>query len=236
MKKFFSFIAFACLFATTSNAQYDLEVNLISPASGASATGAAGFTISYSVTNNGPNEVPAGDTLFLAILHSDANFSLNNGAAGSVSILVLPAAIPSGTTLVSSTVGLNGTANLSGVDGPVCLFVAVGEAGFTTIEGDPNDTDMDNNADCFISVPASADMVEQENFSVLEYPNPATDLLSIAVEGDQIISVSIIGMDGRVISTVEGSIAQVADLTAGVYIYEARTASGAVVRNSFVKK
>jgi len=77
---------------------------------------------------------------------------------------------------------------------------------------------------------------ENKELTAVAYPNPATDKLNITVEGDEVLSVSVLSVDGKIISTVEGSIAQVADLTAGVYIYEARTASGAVVRNSFVKK
>jgi hypothetical protein len=72
--------------------------------------------------------------------------------------------------------------------------------------------------------------------SAVAYPNPASDVLNIAVEGEEVVSVAVIAMDGKVVSTTEGSTALVADLTAGMYIYEARTASGAVIRNTFVKK
>jgi hypothetical protein len=72
--------------------------------------------------------------------------------------------------------------------------------------------------------------------SSVAYPNPASDVLNIAVEGEEVVSVAVIAMDGKVVSTTEGSTALVADLTAGMYIYEARTASGAVIRNTFVKK
>lgn len=72
--------------------------------------------------------------------------------------------------------------------------------------------------------------------SAVAFPNPATDLLTVSVEGDEVVAVSVISMDGKVVSTVEGSVAQVAELTAGMYIYEATTASGMVVRNAFIKK
>ncbi len=73
-------------------------------------------------------------------------------------------------------------------------------------------------------------------FSAVAYPNPASDVLNITVEGDEVVSVAVIAMDGKVVSNNNGSNALVADLTAGMYIYEARTASGAVIRNTFVKK
>jgi hypothetical protein len=72
--------------------------------------------------------------------------------------------------------------------------------------------------------------------AAVAYPNPASDVLNIAVEGDEVVSVAVIAMDGKVVSNNQGSTAMVADLTAGMYIYEARTASGAVIRNTFVKK
>jgi len=224
------------LFIVSSYGQYDLQVTLNSPASGSPATGISGFNIAYTITNNGPNEIPAGDTLYLALIYSGSNYSLINGEAGSVSLVVLPAAVPSGASLVSSTLGINAVANLSGVSGDVCMFVTVGLAGFTSIAGDPNDTNMDNNLDCFTSVPASASIEANNQLSAVAYPNPASDVLNITVDGDEVVSVAIIAMDGKVVSNNQGSTALVADLSAGMYIYEARTASGAIIRSTFMKK
>jgi hypothetical protein len=72
--------------------------------------------------------------------------------------------------------------------------------------------------------------------SAVAYPNPASDVLNVIVEGEEVVSVAVIAMDGKVVSNNQGSTALVADLTAGMYIYEARTASGAIIRNTFVKK
>ena len=72
--------------------------------------------------------------------------------------------------------------------------------------------------------------------SAVAYPNPASDVLNIAVEGEEVVSVAVIAMYCKVVSTTEGSTALVADLTVGMYIYEAKTASGAVIRNTFIKK
>lgn len=82
----------------------------------------------------------------------------------------------------------------------------------------------------------SVSIEENKELTAVAYPNPATDKLNITVDGDEVLSVSVLSVDGKVISTNDGSIVQVADLTAGVYFYEARTAAGAVLRNSFVKK
>lgn len=71
--------------------------------------------------------------------------------------------------------------------------------------------------------------------SAVAFPNPATDVLNISVEGDEVASVTILSLDGKVVSTVEGAVAQVANLTTGIYMYEAKTVSGAVIRNTFAK-
>jgi|TARA_B110000305_G_scaffold224470_1_gene270052 hypothetical protein len=70
------------------------------------------------------------------------------------------------------------------------------------------------------------------------YPNPASDVLNINAS-NEVSSVSIIGMDGKVISTTEANgtttSVNVAALNAGVYFYEVVTIEG-TVRNTFVKK
>lgn len=71
---------------------------------------------------------------------------------------------------------------------------------------------------------------------VLAYPNPAIDVLNISMEGQEITSVSILSLDGKIVTKVQGAVAQVATLSPGMYIYEATTASGTVVRNNFMKK
>lgn len=214
-------------------AQHDIEVTLNSPASGASATGVANFTISYTITNNGPDVIPAGDTLYITVITATDNYSLP-GVSGAVSLVVLPTAIPVGAPLPSATLGLNATMNLSSTSGPVCVFAGIGSISLTA-DGNPDDSDMDNNADCFNSVPASAGIDANQTLNVVAYPNPATNNLQIAVEGDEVATISIITLDGKVLSTNQGSVVQIQSLMNGLYFYEAIMASGAVIRNSFVK-
>lgn len=83
---------------------------------------------------------------------------------------------------------------------------------------------------------SSSSIVSNAPVSAYAFPNPATSELNVSVEGQEVVSVSLISMDGKIVSTVNGSVAQVADLTAGMYIYEATTAAGLVVRNTFIKK
>jgi hypothetical protein len=234
MKKLLLSFAFLATFTSASFAQYDVQVVLNSPSPNANATGTANFTISYTVTNLGPNAIPQGDTIIVTVIHSDNNFSLT-GTAGSVSLIPLPAALPSGTSISSAAIGANATANLASVSGQVCMFATVGLAAVSNPNGDPDDTNMANNLSCFNSVPASASITESNAIAAIAYPNPTVDMLNVAVEGDEVVSIAIIAMDGKIVSTQSGSVAQVSTLSAGMYIYEARTSSGAVIRNTFAK-
>ncbi|MDB0062943.1 T9SS type A sorting domain-containing protein [Crocinitomicaceae bacterium] len=71
------------------------------------------------------------------------------------------------------------------------------------------------------------------------YPNPANSVLNIETTASA-NSVSIITMDGKVVSTttmsgLTGSV-DVSNLTEGVYFYEVAVDNGDVIRNTFVKK
>jgi len=90
--------------------------------------------------------------------------------------------------------------------------------------------------DDFVIASGVVNTQEYTTAQVMAFPNPANDLLNIYAEGEEVVSVSILSLDGKLISTAEGSVARVAELTSGMYIYEATTASGSIVRNSFVKK
>jgi len=81
---------------------------------------------------------------------------------------------------------------------------------------------------------------EEQSLEVLSaYPNPTTDVLNITLN-ENATSVSILGLDGKLISTdiVNSNIVtlNVAELAAGVYFYEVITAEGDKVRNKFIKK
>lgn len=80
---------------------------------------------------------------------------------------------------------------------------------------------------------------ENEVATVVVYPNPATDVLNIKMN-ENATSVSIIGMDGKVISTesVNSNLVtvNVSNLVSGVYFYEVVAANGTVIRNTFVKQ
>lgn len=67
------------------------------------------------------------------------------------------------------------------------------------------------------------------------YPNPANDVLNI-VASEEIATVSIVTLDGKVVANASSSSVNVAELKSGMYIYEVTTTSGKVSRDTFMKK
>jgi hypothetical protein len=68
------------------------------------------------------------------------------------------------------------------------------------------------------------------------FPNPATDVLNISAKEEEVVTINVVTMDGKVVMTANGASANVADLRTGMYIYEAVMASGKVARGNFAKK
>ncbi len=58
------------------------------------------------------------------------------------------------------------------------------------------------------------------------FPNPATDFVNVAIEGDEVASVNVLSLDGKVVSTQTSSKVDVSGLTSGVYFLNITTASG----------
>lgn len=80
--------------------------------------------------------------------------------------------------------------------------------------------------------------VASVNENILEatvYPNPANDVLNIKV-GEEIASVAIVTLDGKVVATSTTGSVNVADLTAGMYMYQVTTVSGKLANGNFAKK
>lgn len=80
----------------------------------------------------------------------------------------------------------------------------------------------------------------ENNNALTVYPNPATDKLNFKVEGTDITSVKIYGMDGKLVVSENMYSAttsvNVAGLNTGMYIYEVAAANGATSKSTFIKK
>lgn len=81
--------------------------------------------------------------------------------------------------------------------------------------------------------------LDNNTINATVFPNPANDVLNFNLSVNA-TSVSIIGLDGKVISTeainANTAAVNVSNLVAGVYFYEIVAENGTVVRNTFVKK
>lgn len=71
--------------------------------------------------------------------------------------------------------------------------------------------------------------------SINVFPNPATDVLNIS-SSEEVANVSVLSLDGKVVSTTNDKQVDVSKLKTGVYIYEVTTVSGEKVINKFMKK
>lgn len=93
--------------------------------------------------------------------------------------------------------------------------------------------------DVVVSGTTSGAGINENTISATVYPNPASDVLNIKLT-ENATSVSILGMDGKIISTESVNsnvvVVNVSNLVSGVYFYEVVAENGTVIRNTFVKK
>jgi hypothetical protein len=86
----------------------------------------------------------------------------------------------------------------------------------------------------FLAGDLTLGIADNEMIQASAYPNPANDVLNIKA-GEAITSVSVMTMDGKIVGTSSTTSVNVADLNAGMYMYEAVTVTGKVARGSFAK-
>lgn len=234
MKKLYilalSLVCAPSLFAQIS---YDLEIELASPAAGSTVEGTAAYTFNFNLTNNGPDDIPSGDTLWFSYAIETTVYSLagvQNGASG----IILPAAFPSGFTLTPAMLGdvVVDLDHLTG-DSSVCIIIW-GVNGAIDLPEDPNDTDNTNNISCFTATPPTSSVGEMA-LELSVYPNPANDVLNFK-GSEEVASSVVLSMDGKVVANGTGSSVNVSNLNTGMYIYEVTTVNGTVSRDTFMKK
>jgi hypothetical protein len=100
--------------------------------------------------------------------------------------------------------------------------------------------DVDNwGADIALAIFPVVDLVASVEENVIEasvYPNPANDVLNIKVGNEEIATVSIVSMDGKVVATSTNGTVNIADITAGMYMYQVTTVAGKLANGNFTKK
>ncbi|MDR0802091.1 T9SS type A sorting domain-containing protein [Fluviicola sp.] len=241
MKKIYAILALA-LATTASFGQrhFDIALNLSTPADGSTVPQSASQPITFSLTHSG-DALAAGDTLALYYYNVTQNeiYSLDE-SAGYYTIFVLTSqmatlinggsAVPSMVFNSGSQMTLNTLA--SGFNtGDTILVVAEIWAGIND-----EDTDLTNNFGSFIlSAPLPASVTNLNTIALSAYPNPALSELNVTAD-EQIVSLTIIDMEGKVVATAADSRVDVSTLTSGVYMYEATTVSGLKAINKFIKQ
>ena len=216
---------------------YDLQLDLVTPTSGSTIPASSTVSVDFTLTNNGPDAIPTGDTLFFVYTDGtgSAVFSFTN-VAGQASGVILAADFTSGMTLTAST-ELTGplTFDLSAFpNGETCNVVCLGSGSAVLAGADPNDTNPLNNLDSFM-ISAAADL-DELNEGVVIYPNPAVNVLNVQAS-EEVASINVIGLDGSIVSTsVNSNQVDVSTLGSGIYVYQVELASGKVVTDKFIKK
>lgn len=234
MKKIY--LAIASIFvlgASFGQYTYDAEMVLTTPVAGSTVPKNAAQPINFTIKNNGPDATAVNDTLYVYYFNQTQNevYALD-GTAGSVNYFLVPFAVPSGGAVTSaqlSVTTLNTTATGFN-DGDVIYVVS-------ELVSATNGTDAvpANDAQSFTlgNGGAGVDNASIVTFSV--YPNPAKDVLNIFCE-EGVKSVSVLSLDGKLISTTNGKKVDVSGLNAGIYLYSVTTSTGNTVVNKFIKE
>lgn len=232
---------------------YDIQVVLNSPTSGATLPPNAAQTVSFTLKNNGPGVVPAGDTLWLGYLHRDNStqletlYRLSDGVLNNVNGMIMPQEFAVGQSISSAQlgaiVGSPVTINTSSfVNGDRVYVWCLGSAENpnTLLGGDDNDANNNNNRD-FFKIGQNSSLTELDLNEVVMYPNPSSNLVTIDFSSNyQSLNVVVYDLTGQIVRTVQdknGSSISVSihDLAAGIYQVAIQTEMGQVVRK-LIKK
>lgn len=238
MKKIYA-IAALFLAASTSYGQrtMDLSLALQTPVNESTVPQSTAQQISFTFTHSGDDMV-LGDTVFLYYfnLNTEQSYSLT-GVAGSVSLLVLNAQtvplVNSGDPIPSSALSIPTlNTNQTGFNVGDEIMVIV-EAGLLNTNPGTETPITNNFGSFFLSAPTSS-VVELNSISLSAFPNPAVNELNVTAIED-VVAVSVINLEGKVVVSATGSKVDVSNLNSGVYMYEATTVSGLKAVNKFVK-
>lgn len=239
MKKIYTLLVFVFAAATSfAQLNYDLQMALVTPTSGSTVDGSSPISVDFTVTNNGPDAIPAGDTLFFAYANGafSALYSLT-GVQNQASGFILAADLTNGGSLTLSTDLAGAAASFdltSWANGETCNVLCVGRGSASLSQADPNDSDFTNNADSFmLSQPAAG--IEENTIGMVVYPNPAENVLNVQ-STEAVVSVEVYGFDGKLVASSTNNQVDVSGLTSGAYIYKVETVTGNILKDKFIKK
>lgn len=243
MRKIYTLVA-SIFIAVTAFGQYDLEVNLVTPASMSTVGPVASQPIAFTMTNNGAT-IPANSSLwFIGVRIIDQAtqelFALSDGTLNQVEGVGLPMAWETGMTVPSSMIegafdnpfSVNTSTWEGNVVGVWVLGISEDPVNELVPE-DPNDTNNDNNTDAFLVGTSSSIAINTKDIKV--FPNPAKNLVNFQVDGLENGNIVISSITGQVVvnTTISGTEkVDVSNLNNGVYIYKVVDANGEVVKTN----
>ncbi len=227
--KLFTVLALAAANLTWAQRSVDMQATLEAPLNGSTWQNASEVPFTVTLTNNGPDNLVIGDTLF---------FMPNVSGIGILPV-ILQEEIANGATVEVFNDVLALEAPSTPFTADLCVTVLDPNTAGLTIGGVPvlvtyDDGDTTNNTSCAtITLVDDADTgsairdVQLAKEQLVMYPNPANDQIYFTVGVDQSVAatVSVADMMGRVVKTQEVLVTgkqtelslNVADLPTGTY-------------------
>jgi len=212
----------------------------------AKVDGGGSLTVAIWSDNAGtPNPMPiATKVITLASIDTSAantQFFADGNIFNTVAMFDAPVAIPAGNKFWAGYVLPTGqniyaaAISLSFADGGTHSGEFQGSGTFYTFD---NGTTATWQLDASMTIYPIVDLVagiEENKLATSAYPNPATDVLNIEMNGETIESVNITTLEGKVVSTATSGTINISELNAGMYIYNLTTVSGKISTGNFVK-
>jgi hypothetical protein len=239
MKKIFTLIAAGALTIGISYAQrtVDIETILVSPSSGSNVNSTTAFDMTFTVTNNGPDSIKAGDSIvFLQGIN-------NTYYPNTTKIITSTDTLAPGASKNYTATGLYITGGNSQTLNACALVVLIQRTGVDTVR---DNTAGGNNYACnsvnYVNPASIGSELSANKMSSMSYPNPASSNLTVAftaqqgdatlnivdVTGKLVISENFLANDGLTERNIN-----VEALKPGVYFYEL-ILNGMVDRHKFV--
>jgi len=237
MKKIY-ILATAIFMAVSANAQYDLRVTLDN--TGATSSDNP-LDLTYTVLNNGAT-VPAGDTIFLAVLFGTTFYSPQGLTANQVNIIPLTQDLLNGETIAAAVdpISMQDMYDIylgQSLTGNACVLASVGQDALTN--GFSNDATPSDNSFCTAYTVTEVAGVSESNLSeITAYPNPVVTELTINLGNNNVSSINIIDMSGRVLETISNLDSSVtidmSNYNSGVYFYQVIDNDSAIKTEKFI--
>ena len=216
------------LLSTTSMAvfaQKDASIRLVLPASGQEINSGKPFQLSFSVTNVGSDTILATDSFSIVpVVVTPGGLTPLSALRGATTIA------PGDSVALSAPNGYVLTFNQDILEAGLCIAISFKDS--TLDVNDSNDLDC---SEISLKVFTTAvDELTQLASSIKAYPNPANSFFTLTMNASN-AKVEIMDITGKLVETAEVTMGEarldVSNYNNGVYFYQVRNASNAVVKS-----